>query len=267
MGEYTGPLVVGAVVLGLLIGSFLNVVVHRVPLGLSVVSPPSACPGCGHRIRERDNVPVLSWLLLRGRCRGCAEPISVRYPLVEAGTGLLFGLVTAVVGLSWSLPAYLYLAAIAVALALIDLDVRRLPDQIVLPSYPVAAVLLTLASWGDGDWGALLRAAVGGAALFLVYGVLFVVKPGGMGLGDVKLAGVLGLYLGWWSWGALAVGGFSAFVFGGVAGVAVLALRGGDRKSKIPFGPYMLGGAIFALLAAEPVAQWYLRLLGIAPSA
>lgn len=253
-------------VLGVLIGSFLNVVIHRVPEGASVVSPPSACPECGHGIRRRDNVPVLSWLLLRGRCRDCAARISPRYPLVEVGTGLLFGLVTLVVGVSWALPAYLYLAAISVALAMIDLDVHRLPDAIVLPSYAVAAVLLTTASWGEGEWGALLRAGVSAVVLFLVYAVLFVVKPGGMGLGDVKLAGVLGLYLGWWGWSALAVGGFAAFLFGGAAGLVLVLRSRAGRRSRIPFGPYMLGGALFALVAAAPIAQWYLHLLGVGPS-
>ncbi len=126
-------LVLCAGVLGTLIGSFLNVVVHRVPLGLSVVRPASRCPGCGGAIRRRDNIPVLSWVLLRGRCRDCRESISWRYPLVELMTGLLFAALAGLIGPSWALPAYLYLAAVAVALALIDLDVRRLPDAIVKP--------------------------------------------------------------------------------------------------------------------------------------
>ncbi|GAB7189794.1 A24 family peptidase [Kineococcus sp. NUM-3379] len=257
----TSVLLAAAAVLGCLIGSFLNVVVHRVPRGESVVRPASRCPGCGSAVRRRDNVPVLSWLLLRGRCRDCAAPISARYPLVELGTGVLFAAVTWAVGPSWALPAYLYLAAIAVALALIDLDVRRLPDPIVLPSYAVAVVLLLLASAGTGDWAALGRAAVGCGVLFLVYAALWF--TGGMGLGDVKLAGVLGLYLGWWGWDALAVGGFSAFVLGGVVGAALMLRGRAGRKSRIPFGPYMLVGALAALFVAAPVAQWYLGLVGL----
>src|SRR5450830_2175470 len=154
------------VVVGLLIGSFLNVVVWRVPRGESIVTPPSACPRCGHPIRARDNVPVLSWLLLRGRCRDCGEPISRRYPLVEAATGAAFGLTAWHFGVSWALPAYLFLAGISVALALIDLDTKRLPNAIVLPSYPVAILLLAFASWNPGggsDWSALWRALIGGA--------------------------------------------------------------------------------------------------------
>ena len=150
----TGLVVAVATLVGLAIGSFLNVVIWRVPRGESVAHPPSACPRCGHAIRSRDNVPVLSWLLLRGRCRDCGNPISVRYPLVEAGTALLFAVTAWSVGASWILPALLFLVAISVALALIDIDTKRLPDAIVLPSYPVALGLLALASWkpgGDAD--------------------------------------------------------------------------------------------------------------------
>ncbi|WP_369052262.1 prepilin peptidase [Kineococcus terrestris] len=260
-------LLVAAGVLGALVGSFLNVVVHRVPRGESVVRPASRCPSCGHAVRRRDNVPVLSWVLLRGRCRDCRTPISARYPLVEAGTAALFAAVTAVVGPAWSLPAYLYLAAVAVALALIDLDVHRLPDPIVLPSYAVALVLLTVASAGTADWWALLRAAVGAAALFALYAVLFVAKPGGMGLGDVKLAGVLGLYLGWWGWDALAVGAFLAFLLGGAVAVVLMALGRAGRRTRIPFGPYMLAGALSALVVAQPLADAYLSVVGLSPSA
>lgn len=257
----TGLLVVAAAVLGLLIGSFLNVVVWRVPRGESVVSPPSACPRCGHRIAARDNVPVLSWVLLRGRCRECGEPISVRYPLVEAATAVLFAGAAAVVGPSWILPAVLYLVAVGVALALIDLDVHRLPDAIVLPSYPVAVLLLLLADLvpGDGlDGGAWLRALVGAVALFAFYFLLLVVWPGGMGLGDVKLAGLLGLYLGWFGWGAVLVGAFGAFVLGGVFAVVLLATGRAKRGSGVPFGPWMIAGAFLGIAAGEPLWRAYL---------
>ena len=151
---------------------------------------------------------MLSWLLLRGRCRDCGEPISARYPLVELATGPLFAADGAGTSApSWALPAYLYLAAIGVALALIDLDVQRLPNEIVLPSYVVVAVLLVLRRGRRRTTGtALLRAALGGAALYAFYFVLLFVYPAGMGFGDVKLAGVLGIYLGWLGWGELVVG-------------------------------------------------------------
>jgi leader peptidase (prepilin peptidase) / N-methyltransferase len=248
-------------VLGLLIGSFLNVVVWRVPRGESVVSPPSACPRCGHAIRPRDNVPVLSWLALRGRCRDCAAPIAARYPAVELATGLAFVLVGAGLGWSWALPAFLYLTAIAIALALIDLEVHRLPDAIVLPAYPVTAVLLAVASWGEGEWGALLRAAIGGVVLWAVYFALAVAKPGGMGFGDVKLAGVLGASLAWAGWGSLVVGAFAAFLIGGVFSIGLLVTGRATRSSGIPFGPWMLLGAALGIAVGEPLLDGYLGLV------
>jgi len=254
-------LIVFSVVIGAVIGSFLNVVIWRVPRGESIVRPPSSCPRCGHVIRGRDNVPVLSWLLLRGRCRDCHEPISPRYPLVEAFTAVAFGLLAWFTGPDWVLPALLYLAAVAIALALIDIDTHRLPDAIVLPSYAVAAVLLALASLNPGgtsDWDNLVRAAIGAVALLLVYGVAWFVYPKGMGFGDVKLAGVLGMYLGWFGWGSLFVGWFAAFLLGGVYSVGLL-LRGRARRgSSIPFGPWMLAGAFVGILLGQPIADWYL---------
>jgi leader peptidase (prepilin peptidase)/N-methyltransferase len=251
-------------VFGLVIGSFLNVVVWRVPRGESVVSPPSACPKCGHLIRRYDNVPVVSWLVLRAKCRDCGARISGRYPAVESGTAVLFGLAAWLVlsrGQGWAIPAFAYLAAIAVALSLIDIDVHRLPDSIVLPSYGVGVALLALASWNPGgtsDWPALGRAAVGALAMFALYLVILLVYPAGMGWGDVKLAGVLGLYLGWVGWGALVVGWFAAFLLGGLYSVALLATRRASRKSGIPFGPWMLAGAIVGVAAGPWLWETYL---------
>lgn len=244
-------------VLGLIIGSFLNVVVWRVPRGESVVSPPSACPSCGHRIRARDNVPVLGWLVLRGRCRDCQAPISARYPLVELLTGVLFAVMALRFGADWELPAYLYLAAVGLALALIDLDTRRLPDVLTLPSWAVAAVLLTLASVLGDHPGALLRAAIGAAAVGLFYFVTWFAYPAGMGFGDVKLAPVVGAYLGWVSYGATAVGVFLGFLYGGLVGIGVIVLAKGGRKTKIPFGPFMLAGALTGILVGPQIAHAY----------
>jgi leader peptidase (prepilin peptidase) / N-methyltransferase len=255
------PLLLLTAILGLAVGSFLNVVIYRVPRGESLVRPGSHCPNCGDAVRPRHNVPVLGWLALRGKCATCKERISARYPLVEAGTALLFVAITARFGWSPELPAYLYLASIAVALALIDLDVQRLPDAIVLPSYLVGLVLLAPAVLASGDWGQALRAVAAMAALWLFYRLLTLVHPRGMGRGDVKLAGVLGLYLGWLGWDALLVGAFAAFLIGGLAGAALMASRGATGKTAVPFGPYMLLGAFLAIFAAGPLAGWYLALL------
>jgi leader peptidase (prepilin peptidase) / N-methyltransferase len=253
-----GALIVGCALLGLLVGSFLNVVIWRVPRGESIATPPSHCPGCQAPVRPRDNVPVVSWLLLRGRCRDCAAPISGRYPLVELGTSAAFVVVGLRIGFHADLPAFLYLAAIGVALALIDLDVKRLPNAIVLPSYVVGAVLLGVAALAEQDLDAYIRALLGMAALFAFYFLLVFIYPAGMGWGDVKLAGVLGLYLGWLGWAEVITGGFLGFLFGGVFGLALITLRRAGRKSQIPFGPYMLVGALAAILVGGALADLYL---------
>ena len=250
-------------VLGLAIGSFLNVVVHRVPRGESVVSPPSACPTCSSAIRPRDNIPVAGWLLLKGKCRDCRAPISPRYPVVEAATGVLFAVMALRFGFDWVLPAYLYLAAVGLALALIDLDCKRLPDALTLPSYPVAAALLGGAALLGSESGDFLRSLLGGLAMFAVYFTLCFAYPAGMGFGDVKLAGVLGLYSAWLGWGAWAVGVFLGFFLGGVFGIALIAFKKGGRKTAVPFGPFMLLGVLIAILAGQDIAGGYADLTGL----
>lgn len=254
-------LLVIVAVLGLAVGSFLNVVVHRVPRDESLLRPGSRCTRCHSPIRPLHNVPLVGWLVLRGRCAHCGMRISVRYPLVEAATALLFVAVAVRFGLSAALPAYLYLTAVAVALAMIDLDVRRLPDPIVLPSYVVGAVLLVLATAADGDWWAAVRAGAAMAGLWAFYFALAFVYPAGMGFGDVKLAGLLGLYLGWLGWSSVLIGAFAGFAFGGLAGIALLVTRRANLKTALPFGPAMLAGALLAVFAAGPLANWYASLL------
>ncbi|HVV75534.1 MAG TPA: prepilin peptidase [Mycobacteriales bacterium] len=248
-------------VFGLVIGSFLNVVIWRVPRDESIARPPSHCPSCDTPIAPRDNVPVVSWLLLRGRCRHCQARISVRYPLVELATCGLFIAFAVHVGPHAALPAFLYLASVGVALAMIDLDVQRLPDALTLPSYPVGLILLGIAAAAEGAGWPYARALIGMAVLFGFYGAVWFVYPAGMGLGDVKLSGVLGLYLGWLSWGALVVGAFSAFLVGAVVSVAVVVARGGNRKTKVPFGPFMLLGVLIGMFAGHPVAHAYVHSL------
>ncbi|WP_088289305.1 A24 family peptidase [Kineosporia sp. A_224] len=251
-------------VLGLLVGSFLNVVVARVPVDRSVVSPPSACPRCDTPIAPRDNVPVVSWLLLRGRARCCGEPVSVRYPLVEAGTAVAFALVGWWLGWVAVLPAFLFLAAISIALALIDIDTFRLPYVIVARSYPVAAVLLGAASLAARDTSSVVRMLAGGAVLWLFYRLLHAVYPQGMGYGDVRLAGVLGMYLGWLGWSELVTGAFFAFLVGGLAGIAIMVVGRGSLKTQIPYGPYMIVGAWLGAVWGADVAGAYLRAAGLA---
>lgn len=257
-------MILGCAFLGLLVGSFLNVVILRVPAGESVVVPPSRCGTCGAAIRPADNLPVLSWLLLRGRARCCGEPISPRYPLVELLAGGAFAGVAAWLGPSWELPAYLYVAAVSIALAVIDLDTLLLPYSIVMPSYGIVALLLGVAAIdGPSPRDAAVRAAVGGAGLWLLYRFLHLVRPDGMGYGDVRLSGLLGAVLAWRGWDCLAVGSFAAFLLGGLGGATILLLRRGDLKTQIPYGPYMIVGSWVGLTAGGVVADWYLGLSGV----
>ncbi len=215
-------------------------------------------------VRARHNVPVLSYLLLRGRCADCAAPISVRYPLVELVTSLLFVAITVQLErleLLEALPAYLFFGAVGIALTAIDFDVKRLPNAIVYPTYVVLAALLTAASVLEGSLEPLLRAALGAAALFAFYLLLVLAYPGGMGFGDVKLAGVIGAALGFLSYPAVVVGAFAAFVIGGLGGLALMVLRRADRKTAVPFGPSMVAGALVAIFASAPLTSAYVHLL------
>jgi leader peptidase (prepilin peptidase) / N-methyltransferase len=256
-------LIISAAVLGLVVGSFLNVVVWRVPRQESVASPPSRCPSCERAIRPRDNVPVLSWLLLRGRCRDCSAPISARYPAVELTTAAVFAVLAWRFGVDWQLPAFLYLGAVSVALSLIDVDTRRLPNVIVLPSYPVAGVLLLVPAALDDRWPDLLRAGLGAGALYAFFFAMAVIRPGEMGFGDIKLAGVLGIYLGWLGWGVLVVGAFGGFLLGGLYGAALMLARRAGRKSKIPLGPFLVAGALLSVLAGQEVFDRYRQVMGV----
>lgn len=268
-------MIIGTFLFGLIIGSFLNVVIYRVPAGKSLL-PESHCPKCDATVRPWQNVPVLSWVALRGRCANCLEPISIRYPLVELGTGITFAIVTwqalsraaqaepsaltpPASSTAWLLlSAFIFLAAISIVLALIDIDTFRLPNAIVYPAIATFGALLVAAALTSGDFGALTRALVGGISLAGFYGLLWFFWPGGMGLGDVKLAILLGLALGWVGWGALIVGAFAAFVCGGVFGGLLMLFGKAGRKTRIPFGPWMLLGAWIGIFVGEPIANWYL---------
>lgn len=253
-------------VFGLVFGSFGNVVIHRVPEGQSVVAPPSACPTCGTPIAPRDNVPVLSWLWLRGRCRSCAEPISFTYPLVELAGGLLFAATTwwvlegGAVGVA-ALPAYLLFSWMLLIVTVIDTRTRRIPNALTYTLTPALAVLLAVAAVTSGEPGRLLRALVAAAAAFVFLLLLAFISPRGMGGGDVKFAAFLGLGLGYVGVGSVVIGLFGAFLLGGVVSIALLALRLRGRKDLLPFGPYLCMGAFFGLLVGERAWSSYLTLL------
>ena len=250
----------GCFVFGLVIGSFLNVVVYRVPEGVSIVTPRSRCRNCGHELSALDNVPVLSWLVLRGKCRSCGDPISPRYPLVELGTALVFAALGAKFGADVALPAFLWFAAGMIALSLIDLDTFKLPKKVVYPTLFGTAVLLAVAGLVDADWLGLREAAIGGIIGFVVLYAIRFAYPRGMGFGDVRLAGVIGVALGWLHLGLVPVGLFFGFVLASVVGVGLIAAGIKTRKDRVPFGPFLVAGALLAIFVGQPLVDAYVEL-------
>jgi leader peptidase (prepilin peptidase)/N-methyltransferase len=240
---------------GLAIGSFMTVVAARVPAGESVVRPRSKCPSCGTEIATRDNVPVLGWLLLRGRCRSCGARIGVVYPLLELTTALLISGSFLAVDDLWVALAVAALLALMPAVAAIDIEHRIIPNRVMYPALVAFPVYLLIA-WLAGAPVDLARMAIG----FLAYGGgLFVIAliSGGMGMGDVKLAALIGLVLGALGLRYVGVAAAAAIVLGGVGAIVALVL-GRDRKSAIPFGPYLAAGAVVGAFWGDPIASWYL---------
>jgi len=245
-----------AAVLGLAIGSFMTVVAERVPAGASVVRPRSRCPNCDAPIRNRDNIPVLSWLLLRGRCRDCGARIAVRYPLLELSTAVLMAAPFVVYESIWVAVGVSALLGLMPVITVVDLERRIIPNKLMYPALLVAPVYLVIARLGGAPFD-LLRAAIGFAAFG---GVLFVVAAvsRGMGMGDVKLAALIGLVLGALSLGQVAVAAGAAIVLGALGAVVALA-RGAGRKGAIPFGPFLAAGAVVGALWGPSIAAWYQR--------
>ncbi len=237
---------------GATIGSFLNVVVYRLPRAESLVSPGSRCPGCGTAVKAYDNVPVFGWLLLRGRCRSCRAPISARYPIVEALTGALAVAVVLTKHSAADVALGLVLVGVLVPIALIDLEHRIIPNKITLPA-AVAAVAIGAALDLKGVPEQLIAGA--GAGGFLL--AFLLAYPRGMGMGDVKLAAVLGLFLG----RSVAVAILAAVLTGTVVGALVMARVGVEkgRKTAVPFGPFLAIGGVIGLLAGPAIIHWYLH--------
>lgn len=243
-------------VLGAVVGSFLNVCIYRLPTGESVVFPPSRCTSCGTRIRPWDNIPLLSWLILRGSCRACGAKISARYPLVELINGLLCLALFLKFGPTLTFAALFVFCSALVAITFIDLDHQIIPDVISLPGIFLgfgASFLLPWVSWGDSLLGILL----GGGSLFLVaVGYEFLTKKEGMGGGDIKLLAMLGAFLGW---KAVLPIVFISSLLGTLVGVPMMLAKGADGKLAIPFGPFLAGGAVIWLFWGELLVNWYLQ--------
>jgi leader peptidase (prepilin peptidase)/N-methyltransferase len=255
----TGLRLVVCGLLGLAIGSFLNVVIWRVPRKESVVRPPSHCPGCDEPIRPLDNIPVVSWLRLGGRCRHCGTRIPVRYPVVELVTAGLFVGAALHFRANWVLPAYLVFFAALLAISAIDLEHFIVPNRIVWPTGLASIPLLVVAAAAGHQWHALRNAAIGAAAAWLFLLVVHLISPRGMGFGDVRLAALLGLYLGWLGLAYVPLGLFLAFLIGSVVGIGLIALRRKGMKSALPFGPFLALGATIAVFAGHPLLHGYLN--------
>ncbi|MGD9701604.1 MAG: A24 family peptidase [Acidimicrobiia bacterium] len=251
----TAGLVIFCGLFGLLIGSFLNVVIYRVPAGRSVVQPPSACAACETRLTAVDLVPVLSWLALRGRCRHCGASVSARYAVVELMTGACFALTAWRIGMTWALPAYLVLAAFLVALSFIDLDTQLLPRRIVYAAGACGIGTLALAAVLDDQPERLRWAAIGAAGALVAFLAIYAAARGGFGFGDVRLGAVLGWYLGWQGLPFAPVGIFLGFVLGATVGIVLMAVGKAGRRTAVPFGPFLASGAFLAIVAGRPLVD------------
>ena len=244
-------------VLGLAVGSFLNVVIHRVPNKESVVRPRSRCPKCGTELASRDNIPVLSWLLLRGRCRTCGEPISARYPLIELATAALFAAAGIRFGASWALPGYLLLYAALLAISAIDLERYIIPNRIVYPTLFIAIPLMVGAALAEGEPERIRSAAIGSVAAWFAMLVVHVISPKGMGFGDVRLSAVIGLFLGWIELELVLLGMLLGFLLASVIGIGLMVAGRRGRKDAVPFGPFLAAGAVLAILFSRQLLEAY----------
>ncbi len=248
------PLIVAAL-FGACIGSFLNVVIYRLPLGQSIVSPPSRCPQCGYRLKWYDNLPIFGWLLLGGRCRNCKNPISIQYPLVELITALLFVLVV------WATPpgplmvSRLLFVCLLIPLFCIDLELQILPDQITIPGI-IAGLLLSLIA--PPGWKSALLGVLTGAGLFYAVFYLYYLwrRVEGIGFGDLKMLGMIGAFLGW---KAILVTLILSSLLGALVGGLLMLVKRAGMGTALPYGTFLAIGALVAMFVADPFVDWYVR--------
>jgi leader peptidase (prepilin peptidase)/N-methyltransferase len=247
-------LIVLAAVLGLAVGSFLNVVIYRLPRGESIAHPPSRCPRCGNRLAWFDNVPVLSWLVLRGRCRRCSEPISIQYPIVETITAIVAVIVVWLTPPGALLASRLVLSTILIVLFVIDLELQILPNNITLPGIAIGFVFSFFAP--PGPLASLAGTLLGAGVLYgIALGYYAVRKEEGMGMGDVKMLAMIGAFLGWRA--VLLTLILSSFS-GALIGVALMSSKREGLRYALPFGTFLALGAFAAMMAGEPILTWYM---------
>ena len=258
-------------ILGLIVGSFLNVCIYRIPRSISVVKPPSACPNCDTSIRPWDNLPLLSYILLKGRCRSCKERISIRYPLVELLNGILYLSVITHFGLGWYLPLLLIFVSAMIVITFIDLDFQIIPDIITIPGIVIgllgASIILPdpflchhacvlhedRAQITVGFKNSLIGIFLGGGLFYLIA----VASRGGIGGGDIKMMAMVGAFMGW---KAVLLTTFIGSLVGSILGIYMMLFKGRGRKTKIPFGPFLSLGAIISLFFGDAILKWYLPL-------
>lgn len=253
-------LIGGCALFGLAVGSFLNVVIYRIPRNESIVTPRSHCPSCGTLIREYDNIPVISWIVLRGRCRHCGTAISIRYLMVEIGTAALFAGVAARLGVSWDVPAYLVLFAGLLCLACIDLEHLILPRKIVYFVSVLFLLLLALAAAQSGEWHRLLVGAVCAVAWLALFFVINLASPRMLGFGDVRLAPLLGFGLGWFGWRYVVIGFFAANVIGAIIGLALIATKKISHEQPVPYAVFLALGTAVAIFAGPEIAPLFSKI-------
>ena len=253
-------LAAAAIVLGLIVGSFANVCIYRLPRGESIAWPPSRCPGCKEHIRWYDNIPLLSFALLRGRCRRCGGPIAWRYPLVEALTGVLFLQSVAAFGVGLRSLHSVVLGTLLLIVFFIDLDHHIIPNRITYPGTLAGLLFWVPLGWKHVAIAALTALALGAAFILVNVIASRLIGEEAMGMGDAKLAAMIGAFLGW-PFGAVAI--LLGIFLGGVAGLVLLALRLKGRREQVPFGPALAGGALTALWWGPVILHWYRnRMLG-----
>ena len=243
---------------GLVIGSFLNVCIYRMPRDISVVFPSSRCPSCNSAIRAWDNIPVLSYVVLGGKCRHCKAKISARYPLVEALNAALYAAVFWRYGLGWPFAGYCVFCSVLVVITFIDLDFQIIPDRITLPGIPIGLVAGSLLLPDPflratllGYKASLIGMVAGGGFFYLVA----VLSRGGMGGGDIKMMAMVGALMGWKS---ILLTTFLGSLTGSAVGIFLMLFKGGGRKTKVPFGPFLAFGSIITLLFGQEILLWYI---------
>ena len=251
----TTLVVLACIVMGLLVGSFLTVVVDRVPRGASVVAPPSACGNCGHRLTVPDLVPLGSWIVLRGRCRHCGHPIGAEPVVIELATVTVFTLFGLEFGADAVLPAFWILGAALVALVWIDLREFRLPREITYTAFVLGFIALAVAAVVNGEPERIWKSLVGAGIALAIMWLIYLGSRGQMGSGDVRLAPLLGLYLGYLHLGTVPIGLFLGFLIGAVVGVVAMAVGSAGRKTALPFGPFLALGTVIAVFVGPELVD------------